>query len=60
MKPDDENKIWVAVKVERGFIVEVKGFAKKLNAEKLECEWRKKANPDYDESEVLPLVMGSE
>ncbi|MBM4275357.1 MAG: hypothetical protein FJ134_12985 [Deltaproteobacteria bacterium] len=49
---------WVVVRVERGFPVEVQGFRRKSDAEKKEREWRKTINPDYDETEVLPLIEG--
>ena len=55
MKKTTRNKIWVAVRVERGFPVEVKAFSKKTNAERQELAWRKTMNPDYDETGVLAL-----
>ena len=55
MKKTTRNKIWVAVRVERGFPVEVKAFSKKTNAERQELSWRKTMNPDYDETGVLAL-----
>ncbi len=53
---------WVAIKVERGFIVEAKGYKRKFNANKQVREWRKNIfyNRDYDETEVLPLLIGEE
>jgi hypothetical protein len=51
--------IWVAVRVERGFPVEVIGFRKRSSAERTESAWRSKMNPDYDETEVLPLNMAT-
>ena len=52
-----KQQIWVAVRVERGFPVEVKGFRNRASAELEEQVWRSKMNPDYDETEVLPLTM---
>jgi hypothetical protein len=60
MESQVEKPIWVAVKVERGFIVEVRGFLKESDAEKLKRKWRRTMNPDYDEAEVLQLVMGED
>ena len=57
MKAHLEGIRWVAVKVERGFPVKVRGFRRKHDAEKQERTWRKTMNLDYDESEVLPLVI---
>ncbi len=48
---------WVAVKVERGFPTEAVGFSRRSSAEKLERRWRKNLNFDYDETEVLPLII---
>lgn len=52
-----DELIWVAVKVKRGFIVEVHGYKNKLTAEKQKKEWINNMNRDYDEAEVLPLIM---
>lgn len=52
-----DKPIWVAVKVERGFPTEAIGFHRRSAAEKQERQWRKILNPDYDETEVLPLVI---
>ena len=60
MESQVEKPIWVAVKVERGFIVEVRGFLKESDAEKLKRKLRRTMNPDYDEAEVLQLVMGED
>ncbi len=56
------NKIkWVAVKVERGFIDEARGFTRRIDAEKQVRAWRiHDFNPDYDEADVLPLLIGEE
>ncbi|MHC4355629.1 MAG: hypothetical protein ACYTE3_19520 [Planctomycetota bacterium] len=55
MKQDVEPQLWVAVRVERGFPVEVRGFRKRDPAIRVEERWRRKMNPDYDETAVLPL-----
>lgn len=57
MKEQVEKPIWVAVKVVRGFPVEVRGFRTKSKAEEKERKWRKTMNRDYDESGVLPLFL---
>jgi hypothetical protein len=50
---------WVAVKVERGFIVEARGYKRKFDAEKQVLKWREDIfyNRDYDETEILPLLI---
>lgn len=48
---------WVAVKVERGFPTEAVSFHKRSSAEKLERRWRETLNFDYDETDVLPLII---
>ena len=57
MKREEGPRYWVAVRVWRGFPVEAKAFRKKIDANKQECIWRKSINPDYDETEVLPLSV---
>jgi len=57
MSKDVETQFWVAVRVERGFPVEVRGFRNRNSAIRLEKAWRNKMNPDYDETEVLPLSI---
>ncbi|MFC1603850.1 hypothetical protein ACFL5F_02375 [Planctomycetota bacterium] len=59
MSQNAKRRIWVAVRVERGFPVEVQGFRKRGSAIKMESIWRSKMNPDYDETDVLPLNMST-
>jgi len=51
------EKFWVAVKIERGFPVEVKCFRSAISAEKQEDIWRDSMNIDYDETGVLEAVV---
>lgn len=46
--------VWVAVKVERGFVSEVRLFESAKKAQRIERRWRRSLNPDYDETGVLP------
>ncbi len=55
-----QNPKWIAIKIIRGFPVEVRGFRRKSDAEMQKREWRKTMNRDYDESGVLPLLIGYE
>jgi hypothetical protein len=45
--------MWVAIKVERGFISKAKIFKSPVLANKTERRWRSQINPDYDETAVL-------
>ncbi|MDY6864233.1 MAG: hypothetical protein SV062_14765 [Thermodesulfobacteriota bacterium] len=50
-------KVWVAVRVERGFPAEVKGYLQKTSAEKQERLWRRKINLDYDDTDVFDIII---
>jgi hypothetical protein len=45
--------LWVAVKVERGFISVAKVFESEKAASQTVSSWRKRLNLDYDEAEVV-------
>lgn len=51
------QKIWVAVRVWRGFPVEAKGYRNRESAEKQAQIWRKDINLDYDDTGVLEIKM---
>jgi hypothetical protein len=53
----NRHKIWVAIRIERGFPVEVKGYRRRKFAEKQEQAWRKCINLDYDETGVLEMSI---
>jgi hypothetical protein len=57
MEQEKSPCYWVAIRVWRGFPVEAKAFRKKINANRQERIWRRTINPDYDETEVLPLSI---
>jgi hypothetical protein len=59
MELQSEKIKWVAVKVERGFIVEARGYRRKIDAKNQVRIWRKDIfyNNDYDETEILPLLI---
>lgn len=59
MKQKAQQQLWVAVRVERGFPVEVQAFRKRNSALRMENTWRSKMNPDYDETDVLPLNIAT-
>jgi hypothetical protein len=45
--------LWVAVKVERGYICEAKIYDSFDSAKRTEQRWQSRLNPDYDEAAVL-------
>lgn len=47
------KRLWVAVKVERGFVGEARIFESIDAARRVERRWRAKCNPDYDETAVV-------
>jgi hypothetical protein len=46
-------EIWVAVKVERGFISDAKVYESFDSAKQTERRWRSRSNRDYDEIAVI-------
>ena len=52
-----KQRIWVAIRIERGFPVEAKGYRTRKSAEKQEQVWRKGINLDYDETGVLEMSI---
>jgi len=57
MAKEINQQVWVAVRIERGFPVEAKGYRNKESAEKQEQIWRKDINLDYDETGVLEMEI---
>lgn len=53
----NKQRIWVAIRIERGFPVEAKGYRNRKHAEKQEQVWRKRINLDYDETGVLEMSI---
>ena len=47
------QSVWVAVRVERGFVSEARVFKTYSSAQRAEQRWRTSQNADYDESAVL-------
>lgn len=58
MAEEKDQQIWVAIRIERGFPVEAKGYNNRESAEEQEFLWRKNINLDYDETGVLELSVG--
>ncbi len=45
--------LWVAVKVERGYISQASLFGSLAQAQKTVRRWQARLNPDYDEAAVI-------
>lgn len=50
-----QRKIWIAVRIERGFVSAVKAFQDEEHAVKQEKSWRRLMNPDYDETGIAKV-----
>ena len=53
----NNETLWIAVKVERGFPAMVKCFWTEKTASKQEATWRKDMNIDYDEADVFEISL---
>lgn len=54
------RRIWVAVRIQRGFVSDIRAFEDKEFALRLERSWRCEMNPDYDETGVANVkIIGS-
>jgi hypothetical protein len=49
----NRHKLWVAVKVKRGFICQAKVYESFDVAQRTLHKWRLRLNPDYDEAAVI-------
>jgi hypothetical protein len=54
---DRSNAVWIAVRVQRGFVTSALAFTGKQAALACENRWRAVANPDYDESAVFRSLV---
>jgi hypothetical protein len=57
MARENNQQVWIAVRIERGFPVEARGYRNRESAEKQEQIWRKGINLDYDETGVLEMKI---
>lgn len=51
------KKIWVLVRIQRGFVSEVRGYMRKASALRQERIWRRFNNPDYDDTALSAMVL---
>jgi hypothetical protein len=52
MTVTNENNLWIAVRIQRGFVTQVKAYIDEGPARRQEKRWRRIMNPDYDETAV--------
>lgn len=50
MRNARDNRIWVAVRVQRGFVSDVRAYGDEKRARQQENLWRRQMNLDYDET----------
>jgi hypothetical protein len=55
----NDNGIWVAVRVQRGFVSDVQAFGDERPARQRAASWRRQMNPDYDEIAVLHVHVSA-
>jgi len=51
------RRIWVAVRVWRGFISDVRAYSCESSAKRQAASWRRRINPDYDEVDVASVTV---
>jgi hypothetical protein len=52
MSETRNQRIWVAVRVQRGFVSDIRAYRDEASARSRERSWRRQMNPDYDETGV--------
>jgi hypothetical protein len=52
MRNTKDKMIWVAVRVQRGFVSDIRAYVNERSARQRESSWRRQMNPDYDETSV--------
>jgi len=54
------QRIWVAVRVQRGFVTDIRAYRDEESARRCERSWRRRMNPDYDETGVSAVRVKPE
>ena len=49
--------VWVAVRVQRGFVTDMRAYRDEKSARRCERSWRHQMNPDYDETDVALVCV---
>ena len=59
MSNDNNLKLWVAVLVERGFVADIRAYVDRAAARRTESLWRRRMNPDYDETGLSCVTVNA-
>jgi hypothetical protein len=51
------KRVWVAVRIQRGFVSDIRAFEEKEFAFRQERRWRRGMNPDYDETGIARVKI---
>lgn len=54
------QRIWIAVRVQRGFVSDIRAYRDEESARRCERAWRRRMNPDYDETGVSAVRVKPE
>jgi hypothetical protein len=57
MASEDRHRIWVAVRVQRGFVTDIRAYRDPAPARRTERRWRQMMNPDYDETGLACVAV---
>ncbi|MDI6774190.1 MAG: hypothetical protein QME60_02175 [Verrucomicrobiota bacterium] len=57
MSNDNNLRIWVAVRVQRGFVADIRAYNDRAAACRTERSWRQRMNPDYDETGLSAVAV---
>jgi hypothetical protein len=57
MQASTGERIWVAVLVEHGFVSEIEAYRDEALARHREQSWRRRMNPDYDETGLCDVII---
>jgi hypothetical protein len=57
MTKDNFQKVWVAVRIQRGFVADVRAYRDPAAARRTERSWRQRMNPDYDETALTAVTV---
>src|SRR5512143_495284 len=59
MNSEEKQEVWVAVRVRRGFITDIRAYDDPAPARRTERRWRSRMNSDYDEGAVACVVVNT-
>ena len=54
-----DQKIWVVVRVQRGFVSDIRAFRERELARRQERLWRRRMNRDYDETGISEVIVNT-